>query len=95
MKASHILFNWLAWHKGQAALHYSSQDRWIALEKLLIERDVARTAAVQMAGRIIEFERLDMGNAAWLGQAHVLCNELGVEPGHIEDRLFEAIGKVK
>jgi hypothetical protein len=30
---------------------------------------------------------------AWLGQAHVLCADLGVAPGHIEDRLFEAIGK--
>ena len=29
---------------------------------------------------------------AWLSQAHVLCSDLGVAPGHIEDRLFEAIG---
>lgn len=35
----------------------------------------------------------EVENAAWLGQAHVLCNELGVDQGHIENRLFEAIGK--
>lgn len=29
---------------------------------------------------------------AWLSQVHVLCQDLGVAPGHIEDRLFEAIG---
>ena len=29
---------------------------------------------------------------AWLSQAHVLCSDLGVAPGHIEDQLFEAIG---
>lgn len=32
---------------------------------------------------------------AWLGQAHALCADIGVPPGHIEDRLFEAIGKVR
>lgn len=32
---------------------------------------------------------------AWLSQAHVLCGDLGVSDGHIEDRLFEAIGKVR
>lgn len=31
---------------------------------------------------------------AWLGQAHVLCSDLSVKHGHIEDRLFEAIGAV-
>jgi hypothetical protein len=30
--------------------------------------------------------------AAWLSQAHSLCADLGVAPGHIENRLFEAIG---
>lgn len=30
---------------------------------------------------------------AWLGQAHVLCSDLGVAQGSIGDRLFEAIGR--
>lgn len=94
MKSEHVLLNWLNYHKGQAALHHSSQDRWIALEKLLVERDVARAAAVQMAGKILKHDRLCLDNAAWLSQAHGLCTKLGVKQGHIEDRLFEAIGKV-
>jgi hypothetical protein len=31
----------------------------------------------------------------YLAQAHRLCTELGISQGHIEDRLFEAIGKVQ
>lgn len=31
---------------------------------------------------------------AWLSQVHGLCFDLGIAPGHIEDRLFEAIGRV-
>lgn len=36
----------------------------------------------------------DLGSAAYLSQAHALCNDLGIAPGHIENRLFEAIGKI-
>ena len=36
----------------------------------------------------------ELENAPYLSQAHALCNDLGIAPGHIEDRLFEAIGKV-
>ena len=32
---------------------------------------------------------------ALAGQAHVLCNHLGIPDGHIEDRMFAAIGKVQ
>lgn len=31
---------------------------------------------------------------AWMSQVHGLCFDLGIAPGHIEDRLFEAIGRV-
>jgi hypothetical protein len=31
----------------------------------------------------------------YLAQAHRLCTELGISQGHIEDRLFEAIGKAR
>ena len=36
----------------------------------------------------------ELENAPYLSQAHALCNDLGIAPGHIENRLFEAIGKV-
>lgn len=34
-----------------------------------------------------------MGNAAYLAQAHGLCAHLGIKEGHIENNLFEAMGK--
>lgn len=33
-------------------------------------------------------------NSAWLSQAHWLCAEMGVAPGHIEDRMHDLIGQV-
>lgn len=37
----------------------------------------------------------DAKNAHYLSQAHELCTRMGVPPGHIEDRLFEALGKLQ
>lgn len=31
--------------------------------------------------------------AAYLSQAHCLCADLGIKEGHIENRMFEAMGK--
>ena len=43
-----------------------------------------------------EIERLQeelKKHDAWLSQAHCLCSDMGIPHGHIEDRLFELIGK--
>lgn len=34
-------------------------------------------------------------NAAWLSQAHAMCFDLGIAPGHIEERMFQALGRVR
>lgn len=42
-------------------------------------------------------ERLEAekdANERWMSQAHAMCFDLGITPGHIEDRMFEAIGRV-
>lgn len=42
-------------------------------------------------------ERLEAekdANERWMSQAHAMCFDLRIAPGHIEDRMFEAIGRV-
>ena len=33
-------------------------------------------------------------NERWMSQVHVMCTDLDIPQGHIEDRLFVAIGKM-
>jgi len=42
--------------------------------------------------RAWKFVERETGNATYLSQAHRLCSDMGIAPGHIEDRLFEAFG---
>ena len=54
MKHLKVLQNWYDWHKGNCALHHSSQARWLALDKLLkevIEMQVERDIAHRMTTR--------------------------------------------
>jgi hypothetical protein len=41
-----------------------------------------------------DFVERETGNAMYLSQAHNLCHALGIAPGHIEDRMFDALGKL-
>ena len=59
--------------------------------------DDIEAAGRAMRAAMTEIERLRdalQKHDAWLGQAHCLCSDMGIPHGHIEDRLFEAIGKV-
>ena len=51
---------------------------------------VTTTSAAMFAEHMLEKEN----NAAWLSQAHVICQMLKVKPGHIENRLHDAIGQL-
>jgi hypothetical protein len=48
----------------------------------------AQTAWLAIKKRIEDNER-------WMSQVHVMCSGLGIPPGHIEDRLFEAIDRMR
>jgi hypothetical protein len=62
---------------------------------LLIEDYTGETTVGERMRRAWKFVEYETGNAMYLAQAHRLCTELGISQGHIEDRLFEAIGKVQ
>ena len=64
-----------------------SREAMNALQRLV---DAAEAGADEIE-RLREQLKL---HDAWLGQAHCLCSDLGVPLGHIEDRLFEAMGRV-
>jgi len=38
-------------------------------------------------------KRID-DNERWMSQAHIMCSDLGISQGHIEDRLFEALDRL-
>ncbi len=38
-------------------------------------------------------KRID-DNERWMSQAHIMCSDLGISQGHIEDRLFDAIDRL-
>ena len=63
----------------------------------IVERLRAATYHELDAEAADEIERLRAElkrHDAWLSQAHALCSDLGCRHGHIEDRLFEAFGKL-
>ena len=56
------------------------------------------TGGVTVADRMRrawKFVENETGNAAYLAQAHKLCSDLVIAPGYIEDRMFEAFGKLE
>lgn len=65
-------------------------DELRATPETVADPDMIFEAADEIERLRAELKKHD----AWLGQAHCLCSDLKVPHGHIEDRLFEAIGKV-
>lgn len=79
--------------KRQLAIAPSYIDKsleWLAADE--IERLQADNASLRAALQT-QAEEAAKHNA-WMSQVHGLCFDLGIAPGHIEDRLFEAIGRV-
>ena len=60
----------------------------------LIDGDTGETTVAERLRRAWDYVERETGNAAYLAQAHKLCTDIGIQQGHIEDRMFEALGRL-
>lgn len=51
-------------------------------------------ALIALAAEVRRLQTALKDGNRWMSQAHAMCSDLGVPHGHIEDRMFEAIGRV-
>lgn len=69
-------------------------DQITRMADMFFEWDSDKRETVTYTSALL-FARHCVNNAGYLSQLHVLCADLGVQPGEISDRLFSAIEKVR
>lgn len=65
----------------------SAHQAWLAWQAALASQAAPDSGALTMAGAAKGRQGEADPNAPWLSEAHALCSDAGIPPGHISDRI--------